>query len=152
MYFYSKIFLGLTVLLGFAVNCFADYGCYITTVGGAPETRIYFQQYPGSSNTPVRFFTGNAYENVDCPSGATASSTHPGNISATTMPTTACYADFVGPGTNVNNSGNYRLNGYLVTYDFVPCPLDDLLPYAFLSFGGMGVFLIKRKDMKYQKK
>ncbi|QPH38747.1 hypothetical protein [Pedobacter endophyticus] len=144
MYFPSRLIAGITMLVCFAMDCHADYGCYITTVGGAPETRVYYQQYAGTSNTPVRFFTGTAYRNVNCPSGSTSSTTHPGNILATTMPSTGCWADFVGPGTNVNNSGNYRLNGYLVTYDIVPCPLDDLLPLTLVIFGGVGAVVLRK--------
>ncbi|WP_316829966.1 hypothetical protein [Pedobacter aquatilis] len=124
------------------MNCFALQGCRVTL--SVPETRIYYQQYPGSQNNPVRYFTGSDYYNENCPANAGYSTTHPGNISNTTIPGTVCWTDFIGPGTNPNNAGNYRYNGFLVTYDFVPCPIDNYMPCLLVVMGGLGVITIKR--------
>lgn len=128
-----------------ASKIYADTGCLVTL--SVPENRIYFQQYPGSQSNPVRFFTS-TYYNVACPVGANASNQHPGNISNTTSPGTVCWAEFNGgqngTGTNPNNAGNYRLNGFLVNYTMVACPLDNYALVALSALAGVACYYIRK--------
>ena len=143
MHFIPKLITATLLLTGFAINCYAIRGCRVTL--SVPQTRIYTDRYPGSQASPVLFFDNTNVINESCPVGATSSITHPGNVSNTTTPGTVCWAEFIGPGTNRNNAGNYKYNGFLVDFIMVPCPIDDYVPFLLIGSAGLGLFLLKRR-------
>lgn len=125
------------------------YGCYITPVGGAPQTRIYFTREAGSQTNPVRFYNSTDFMAVDCPSGASTSNTHAVNLGDYNGTMTGCWAQrkagaASAPNPNPNNAGEYDYNGRLVTYRIEQCPIDDYVSFMFFGIAMIGFFIIKR--------
>ncbi|MCX3263127.1 hypothetical protein [Pedobacter agri] len=140
----SRFFVVTMLLVFSAISAFAADGCYVFL--SVPEPRIYYVQQPGSTGTPVQFFQGSPFYNVNCPAGASTATTHPVITGDATTPRMNCWAEKY-RGTNFNNSGNYIYNGYLVSYTFMPCPIDDYIVIVIIGMAGAGVVRLRRKNL-----
>jgi len=133
-----------------AVSVYAQsVGCYVTLSVSSPQ--MFYQQEPGSTGTPVRFYNNVSY-NTTCPAGASTSTQYAAFLGNTTSPGTVCWAQrkagaATAPNPNPNNAGEYNLNGFLATYSIRQCPIDDYIPLVAIGLTGAGIICLRKKAL-----
>lgn len=141
------------VLLCSVTSVFSQTGCYVSTVGGAPQASVYITREPGSRTTPyVQFYSGNDFIPVDCPAGASSSFTHAVVLGDATGARVGCWAKrkpgaATAPNPNPNNAGEYDYNGVLVNYRTEQCPVDDYAPLLMLGLMGVGALMLRQMEV-----
>lgn len=136
----------LTIMACFALNCFSQSGCFVPVAGSAGRSSvdlIYTTPQPGEP--PGKFYTNANPYMLNCPSSA--STNYAANVMDAT-PATGCWVEYKNDGSPTQYPNNYYQNGKVVNFTVELCPIDDLLPYAFILFGGMGVFLLRTGSIK----
>ncbi len=118
----GRILLASIVLFFISINFVnADEGCYYSPSGNIYYTRD--GNYQGKKNF--------IYQNS--PGGNRISNT---GVYCVNYSSTVCRVD------KANG-----VDGTLVTFSFVPCPIDDYIPYMLLTVGSFGFVLLRKKQL-----
>ncbi|PWS28590.1 hypothetical protein DHW03_01695 [Pedobacter yonginense] len=133
----------LSVMAFSALNCSSQSGCFVPVAGSAGRSsvdKIYTDPQPGEPAGKF-YTTANSYM-LTCAPGAYS---YAANV-VDASPATGCWVDYKNDGSPTQFPNNYYQNGKVVNFTIQYCPIDNLLPYAFVLFAGMGVFLLRAKN------